>query len=162
MTTIQNTPGQETAPTQSALASMQRDREAALATYAELLDPHRQPVADDGDKLRRVMATLGLTLATIERHAEIRRRASGRGQIERRLEEIDAERDAASREFLEAEEKFREVERDWRYERARMLIRNRGLESQADSLKNKIDRINDLQRNHPLAFGREPEASDAE
>lgn len=137
----------------SAIESMQAERDNAPAIYAELLDPDRAPESGDSDRLREVMATLGLTLVEVERHAEARRLAGDLAEIEERIAKLDAERDDAMRELYDAQDHFVNIQREWTEKRDAMRLRNKGLEMSADALMRERERFLDQRRIHPLAFG---------
>jgi chromosome segregation ATPase len=137
----------------SALESMKGELDAAPAIYAELLDPAREPQPGDVEQLKAVMAVLGLTVADVEAHAQARREAARLDELTPKIDALEEETQQAYREFLDADEEFRAIERKWQETRAAMLLRNRSLEGQGERLRDQQDRIKDLRKKHPLAFG---------
>jgi len=148
----------------SIIQSMQARRAAAPAEYAALLDPTREPQPGDAERMTALMTILGLSTKQVTKHAQARERAHA---IDREKVEADlAEKQKKLHELFEKIDKHREqtkLIRNRRDDEERVLkmelfaLKTRVIKE----LQDQLDDLQQLQRENPLAFGLDLEASSA-
>lgn len=143
---------------QTALEKIKSERESAPRIYADLIDPDREPQAGDVEKLREVMLTLGLDLATVEMHAEARREAARLAALQTEIDALQPKIEKAGKAVIDEYETFKKLEREHVERRVELGRVSDGLRIEAARLDQNQKRIPVLQRKYPLAFGQEPPA----
>jgi len=137
----------------SALKSLARERALAPRIYAELLDPAREPQPGDAEKLKGLMAVLGLTVAQVEQHAQARREAARLDELQSQVDEADAKRTEVAQKIIAEHERFRKIEREHQERDLALGVEASQWELTLNRLRRDQSRIKDLRRKHPIAFG---------
>lgn len=138
---------------QTTIEKLKSEREHAPAQYGALLDPAREPQPGDVVELRRLMAVLRLSEADVEEHAKARREVANLDDLTAEIEKVDAECREVTAELARERELFREAEKRHITRGGELGRKSRILAQTADGMRDRQDRVHDLRRKHPFAFG---------